>query len=43
MLYLYQNKLLIGKIEENEEEEEGGGGEGKYIYFKKNILIIYNS
>ncbi|HJT84983.1 MAG TPA: hypothetical protein VJ697_10910 [Nitrososphaeraceae archaeon] len=41
MLYLYQNKLLIGKIEENEEEEEGGGGggEGKYIYFKKNILI----
>ena len=39
MLYLYQNKLLIGKIEEKEEEEGGGGGEGKYIYFKKNILI----
>ena len=43
MLYLYQNKLLIGKIEENEEEEGGGGGEGKYIYFKKISSFIYNS
>ena len=42
MLYLYQNKLLIGKIEENE-EEGGGGGEGKYIYFKKISSFIYNS
>lgn len=30
MLYLYQDKLLIGEKEEN--EEEGGGGGGRKVY-----------
>ena len=30
MLYLYQDKLLIGEKEEN--EEEGGGGVGRKVY-----------
>ena len=42
MLYLYQNKLLIGKREEKE-EEGGGGGKESIFTLKKTSSLIYNS